>query len=90
MLRPKLVLLLAEISQNVSYLRNTTSFIYPRYRKSRGTSHYTKSINQGTIQRHDFAGQMKAIFEANDNSILLMSDEAHEKRHHMKDIVFQT
>jgi len=28
-------------------------------------------------QRLNFAGQMKAIFEANDNVILLMSDEAH-------------
>ena len=34
-LRPKLVLLLTEILQNPSCLRNTTSFIPPQYRKSR-------------------------------------------------------
>ena len=42
MLCPKLVLLLTEIFQYWLCLRNTTSFIPPRYRKSRGTSYYTK------------------------------------------------
>ena len=41
MLRSKLVLLLTEIIQYLSCLRNTTSFIPPRYRNARGTSHYT-------------------------------------------------
>ena len=40
-LRPKLVLLLTEIFQYWPCLRPTTSFIPPRYRKSRWTSHYT-------------------------------------------------
>ena len=50
------------------------------------------SWNQALIlsQGFDFAGQMKAIFAANGNYILLMRGEAHENGHHMKDIVFQT
>ena len=40
-LRPTLVLLLTKIFQYRPCLRNTMSFIPPRYRKSRATSHYT-------------------------------------------------
>ena len=48
-LRPKLVLLLTDVPQSCLsaslsasvFFRDTTSFILLRYRKSRGTSHYT-------------------------------------------------
>ena len=47
----------AEIFQYWPCLRNTTSFILPRYRKSRGTSHYTTvciffSVLDTTRRRH--------------------------------------
>ena len=54
MLRPKLVLLLTEILQNPSCLRNTTSFIPPRYRKSRGTSHYATEWNKNDDENNTY------------------------------------
>ena len=54
MLRPKLVLLLTEIFQYWLCLRNTTSFIPPRYQKSRGTSHYIKKLEKR--QKHYLYG----------------------------------
>ena len=45
-LRPKFVLLQKEIFQYWLCLRNMTSFILPRYRKSRGASHYTTDTKQ--------------------------------------------
>ena len=45
MLRPKLVLQLAEILQNPPCLRNTASIIPSRYRKSHGTIHFITQLN---------------------------------------------
>lgn len=40
--------------------------------------HRYKSVLVQQLKPRDFAGQMKAIFKANDSLILLVSDEAYE------------